>query len=127
MGDTGYVRLTVVELESTTLCHLVSGLDEDTPPCSADGALPTSISGYTEWISAGKLVVTVGWDWVMLTDSGPVRLARVGCPSSNIMLQTPSRCDLGPATTSQLLASFVDGFDWQSETLRRIGVRYTIN
>lgn len=45
----GYVRLLFEELHGIVLIHLLSGLDQDMPSHSADGAVTTTITGYTEW------------------------------------------------------------------------------
>ena len=40
------------------------------------------------------------------------------------MLQSPKQGDLGPHATRALLEQFIDGIDWQPETLKYINVRY---
>lgn len=124
MLDTAYVYLTLAELHAGLLVHLISGMDEDAAPSLAAGASATAITGYTEWISEGGPVVTIGWDWEMRVAADRVRLQRVSLPSSNVMLQSPARRDLGHATTVQLLKDYVDTFAWQDATLVHITGRY---
>lgn len=124
ISDTGYIRLLYSELQNQTLVHLISGLDEDGPDLPQDGAVPTAITGYTEWVSEGRPVITVGWDWQMLSDHSNIGLHRVGGPSSNVMLVSPGSVDLGPQKTAVLLETFIDGFDWQPVTLEYVSTRY---
>ncbi|UUZ50693.1 DUF4902 domain-containing protein [Massilia sp. B-10] len=124
MSDTGYVYLSLAELENVVIVHLVSGVDEDAPEECPGGAVTTSITGYTEWVSQGSRIITIGWDWQMQSEREGVHLRRVGKPSSNVMLQSPPNHDLGPHATRALLEQFIDGIDWQPETLKYINVRY---
>lgn len=125
MPDTGYIRLSYAQLQKIRLTHLVSGVDEDGPDSSADSATTTTISGYTEWVSEGGLVLTVGWDWRVMPDGNDLRLRRLSQPCSNLMLQDATGIDLGPNKTATLLEIFIDGFNWQSETLQYINIRYS--
>jgi hypothetical protein len=124
MFDTGYIYLTVDELCAGALVHLISGVDQECGHTSACGAVTTVITGYTEWISQGERVLTLGWDWQMCAAGTTVRLERIGPPSSNLMLQSAARRDLGHARTVELLNAYVDSFDWQHATLGHISVRY---
>jgi hypothetical protein len=125
MVDTGYIYLTVDELCAGALVHLISGVDQE---ClltgGGGGAIATAITGYTEWIGQGERILTLGWDWQMHANGDAVRLQRVGPPSSNLMLQSSARRDLGHARTIALLNDYVDGFDWQHATLGHISARY---
>lgn len=123
MVENSYIYLTVDELRAGALVHLVSGVDEEAGSTRGNGAMATAITGYTEWIGTGWPVVTLGWDWQMCATGDVVRLQRIGPPSSNLMLQSPARHNLGHARTALLLNAFVDGFDWQAATLGHIGVR----
>jgi len=124
MLDTGYIYLTVDELCAGALVHLISGVDQECGLACAAGATATAITGYTEWVSQGERILTLGWDWQMQAIGDAVFLQRVGPPSSNLMLQSPAGRDLGHAQTVALLNDYVDGFDWQHATLRHISVRY---
>ena len=123
MSDTGYVYLTYSQLQEVNLVHLISGMDEDGPD-QLDEAIATAITGYTEWISEGKVTITVGWDWQMRPDQQGVRLYRVSEPSSNLMLRNADGVDLGHKKTAVLLETFIDEFNWQSEALKYINIRY---
>ena len=113
------------QLQQICLTHLVSGLDEDAPESPPDSASTTSITGYTEWVGKGGLIITIGWDWGMMPDGNILRLRRLSEPSSNLMLQDAEGCDLGPNKTATLLEAFIDGFNWQAETLQYINIRYS--
>ncbi len=123
MSDTGYIYLTVDELCAGALVHLISGVDAHDGLPGA-GAVATAITGYTEWVSEGGRVLTIGWDWQMTADGDIVRLRRIGPPSSNLMLQSRARRNLGHARTVELLKDYLDGFDWQPATLGHISARY---
>lgn len=125
VSESGYLRMLYTELQNIALVHLVSGLDEDGADCPLGDATPTAITGYTEWVSDGKHVISIGWDWQMQADRSRVQLSRVGCASSNIMLQTASRLDLGPSKTAMLLESLIDTLDWQTATLGFVTGRYS--
>ena len=122
--DDGCVQLTVDALRDIELVHLISGLDEATPPLSGDGATTTEITGYTEWVGDLGVTVTVGWDWQVIAGIAVLQRTRVGWPSSNIVVDAGDEAVNG-ATTPRLLAQFIDHFDWQSETFRQICLRYT--
>lgn len=119
MSDTGYIYLTVDELCAGALVHLISGVDAQ-HGLACTGAVITEITGYTEWISDGGRVLTIGWDWQM-TAGG---LRRISPPSSNLMLQSRARRNLGHARTVELLNDYLDGFNWQPVTLGHISARY---
>lgn len=123
-SDTGYIRLAYAELQDIRLIHLVSGMDEDVPDAGTDGAVPTAITGYTEWVAAESPVVSIGWDWQMLADHSQVQLTRVGGASSNVMLQGAGHIDLGHAKTALLLEALIDNLVWQAATLEYVSVRY---
>lgn len=120
----GYVRLSLAELKTVSLVHCISGLDEAAPDPSEKGAVPTAISGYTEWVSSPDHAITLGWDWQMDTASSPVALRRIGQPRTNVMLRSSAGEDLGAAETLVLLGGLVDAFDWQTEVTKYIQGRY---
>jgi len=124
MPDTGYIYLTVDELCAGALVHLISGVDAQGTLATAPGAVATQITGYTEWVSAGGRLLTIGWDWQMTAAGDSVHLHRIGAPSSNLMLQSRARRDLGHIRTVELLKQYLDGFNWQPATLGHIAARY---
>lgn len=124
MLDDGYVRLTYPQLQVAPLVHLVSGLDEDRPDESGEGATPTAITGYTEWVSSVAPELTIGWDWQMLASVHCVHLRRESDPRSNVMLQDACAVDEGPLRTALLLGILVDDLDWKAQTLEYINARY---
>jgi hypothetical protein len=124
MVDTGYIYLTVDEFCAGALVHLMSGIDQECQLARCTGAVATAITGYTEWVSAEGPVLTIGWDWQMTAAGKEVRLQRIGPPSSNVMLVSPGRRDLGHARTVALLNDYLDGFDWQPATLGHLSARY---
>ena len=58
----GLIRLSIEELLSTPITHLVSGVDVDDSPKLSTCGKATSISGYTEWVSTSDPIISIGWD-----------------------------------------------------------------
>jgi hypothetical protein len=116
----GYIRLSLDDMRGIGLVHLISGLDEDIPLLADAGAVTTTISGYTEWISEGSAPLTVGWDWQLNVDGPQIRMERISDPRSNIMLIDAAQADVGPQQTGVLLGSVIDAFAWQDTTLQFI-------
>ena len=126
VSNDGYIRFFLPEIRSVSLTHLISGMDQDAPLEMSDGARPTSITGYTEWISlhASNVGITIGWDWQMSASSGLTELRRVSRPRSNIMLQSCDGKDVGYEQTMELLAAYIDNFKWQAIVLSHIVASY---
>lgn len=120
----GHIRLTLAELDSVELTHLVSGLDEVEDLICAEAAAPTDITGYTEWVSIGTPPISLGWDWVMEVADSAIRLKRLGAPRSNCMLQDEQHHDLGYKGTLKALEQFVDTLAWQATAAHHIDTRY---
>ncbi|OYV71357.1 MAG: hypothetical protein B7Z67_01060 [Acidiphilium sp. 21-60-14] len=100
ISEDGYIRLSFPELEAIRLIHMTSGLDEYAPEIVSAGAISTSITGYTEWISNTSPAITIGWDWQLETICNPVSLKRISEPRSNIMLEDAGKRDMGPLKTA---------------------------
>lgn len=120
ISNDGYIRLTCLEIQAIALTHLISDLDIDTPPLATQGAQATSITGYTEWISAGKPALSLGWDWQMQADGKQVVLKRIADPQSNIMLLDESGLDLGSDATNARLGTLIDTLPWQDTALAHL-------
>ena len=122
----GYVRFLFAEIWNISLKHLISGMDQDVPSEVSGGARPTSITGYTEWVSLQKsnAGITIGWDWQMSATSGITKLIRIGGPRSNIMLQNCDCKDVGYEQTMEQLGVYVDKLDWQSIVLSYLVASY---
>ena len=113
LSHDGYVRLTPECFVQVRLVHLHSGVDEDRPLASAEGATLSSITGYTEWVSATQPAITVGWDWQMTARDGQIWFIPVGYPRSNLMFVDKHGNDRGPRATEALLRSWIKSFEWQ--------------
>ena len=124
LSEDGYVRLTLESLRATPLRHLLSGLDEDTPVLSWEGATFGPITGYTEWVSTTTPTITLGWDWRLDVSKGRPRYERLGPPRSNVMLIDAQRHDFGPNRTEVMIEAFIDSFAWQYELHTHIVTRY---
>lgn len=125
VSDDGYIRIPHSEILALRFVHLFSGLDEDCRKTCTEGACPTSISGYTEWMTDSDPAITVGWDWYL--DTAMLRPVYVlhGLPRTNLMaLDSACRNDLGDLQTWILLAALIEHLGWQEIILKFISARY---
>lgn len=126
ISSDGYVRLSIQQLQATKFTHLISGMDDDILlPASADAALATDITGYTEWVSEDEPALTVGWDWQMGGARPGCALLRVSEPRSNILLLAEDGTDVPPAASEKLLGAHVDTLGWQQVVQDYLSQRYT--
>lgn len=96
----------------------MSAVDLDlVEPRAAVCGCETTISGYTEWVSASCPVVSIGWDWHirLWTAQRPFALARLGQPRSNVMLVYSTGNDTGWHKNLELLSTVVDALPWQEQ------------
>lgn len=124
IASNGLIRLSIEELLSTPITHLVSGVDvEDCPKLSTCGKT-TSISGYTEWGATQAPIISIGWDWYLqVTPSGSL-WTRVGLPSSNVMLIEETGYDVGWERSRDILAMIVDALPWREQVPQMVVARY---
>ncbi|MFZ5554137.1 MAG: DUF4902 domain-containing protein [Bacteroidota bacterium] len=113
LSPDGYVRLQPEYFVRVKLTHLHSRVDGDRPPVLTEGATPSPITGYTEWISETRPAITIGWDWQMTARDGQIQLIPLDYPRSNLMLIDEHGNDLGYSATEALLRSWVKSFEWQ--------------
>lgn len=114
----GLLRLSIDELLSLPIHHLMSAVDTDLAPSpGAACGSQTTISGYTEWVSASCPVVSIGWDWhiCLWATQRPFTWCRLGQPRSNVMLVYSSGSDTGWRKNLELLATVVDALPWQEQ------------
>lgn len=124
LSEDGYIRLSLETFQSTPLVHLLSGLDEDSPIHSREGASLARISGYTEWVSTTTPIITLGWDWQMDVLQENACYTMLGAPRSNVMLVDAMQIDLGPTETEERLKAAINAFNWQPEVQKHIAARY---
>lgn len=124
LSSDGLIRLTLDQLLSTPLEHLVSGVDLDQhSPTAACGRL-TSLSGYTEWISANDPAISIGWDWRLLTSANGPRWIRVGLPRSNLLLMQDTGCETSWHSNLEILGTVVDALAWREVMPNAVAIRY---
>jgi hypothetical protein len=122
----GYVRLCLDAVLSSPFCHLMSGVDESPNPSIDECGTPTSISGYTEWVSADDTPISLGWDWVLEVTNNTSRLVRVGDPRTNVMLIDEQRGEeLGWTRNIEVLSTVVDALPWEEQARRAIDTLYS--
>lgn len=123
-GD-GYVRAPLAAILAMHFKHFLSGLDDDPTQSHLEGACPTSLSGYTEWLTESGPVISLGWDWRLDLATGSPVYVRDGLPRSNLMAQDSlSGKDLGGPRTMALLATLIDRWNWQNAVVDSTGARY---
>ncbi|MEJ8824956.1 DUF4902 domain-containing protein [Variovorax humicola] len=122
----GLLRLRQHDLDSLNLVHLISGIDEDlvdqaATPCGAS----TTLCGYTEWVSTQEPSVTLGWDWQLETRPTSSRVVRLGLPRTNVLVVSGERNPLPWEESLEVLASFIDNFDWNAPAFDAVCKRYS--
>ncbi|GGP19859.1 DUF4902 domain-containing protein [Silvimonas iriomotensis] len=122
--EDGYIRLDCKALLDTELIHLVSGLDDAPTGGLKCGTGVAAISGFTEWISTARPILSVGWDWVIGSRDGRAHYVMSGKPRSNIMLVDDQCRDLGFEATADLLIARLERLIWQDATNAAITSRY---
>lgn len=125
----GLLRLSIDELLSLPIHHLVSGVDTEfsgsAPPAIRECGRETVISGYTEWVSLSSPVVSIGWDWQLqlLFAHTPFRWVRFGLPRTNVMLVNAAGWDSPWTKNLELLSTVVDALPWESSLVRAVGLQ----
>ena len=122
--DDGSVALTLDVLLSTRLVHLVSGLDEEEHFDIRRDGKPTTISGYTEWVSLSSPVISLGWDWHVDPLRGPPWCVRSAPPRSNIRLLDERNREVEWTRSQLALSGVIDALPWQECTQAAIAARY---
>ena len=123
--DDGLLHLRLQDLRTLHLVHLISGIDEDLadpgePRCGASATL----SGYTEWISPQEPRLTLGWDWQLDTGAAASRIVRLGLPRTNVLIMRGAQDPLRWEQSLDLLAAFIDEFDWSAQAFGAVCERY---
>ncbi len=121
----GYIRLTFEAFQQIPLAHLISGLDENNPALLQEGAIFAEVTGYTEWVSNTRPIISIGWDWTFQSSQVEgVYYKRTSQPRSNLMLVDAQQRDLGPNKTTALIETVVDELVWQIVVQDSISTRY---
>lgn len=125
-SNDGLLRLQQGELSAMKLVHLISGIDDDAAPAthSPRCGSSTTLSGYTEWVSAQEPNLTLGWDWQLETDPMSSRVVRLGLPRTNVLVVKGEHDPLPWETSLEVLASFIDSFDWNTPAFDAVCERY---
>jgi len=120
----GLVRLSIDDLLSCAVSHLCSGIDGDFAASLEHCGQESTLCGYTEWASTNGPAITVGWDWCIQNTPMGAFWARVGFPSSNVMLVDYRGLDFAWQKSQQILASVVDALPWKEQVPAALSVRY---
>lgn len=120
-SEDGFVRLSLDGILRVPLVHLLSGTDRDLhgqPRCG----MPTSICGYSEWVSRTMPRISLGWDWRLSWTPGLIGLVRVGSPRSNVLLIDRHGVDFGWQFNLEILGTVVDALPWREDTGRALSL-----
>jgi Domain of unknown function (DUF4902) len=120
----GLIHLTVEELLSARITHLISGVDLDENNRLKSCGMATTISGFTEWVSVEKPSISIGWDWQIQTTISGHRLDRVGQPRSNLILIKNADNDISWEKNLEILGSVVDALPWRDLVPSAVATRY---
>jgi len=122
----GLLRLRQQDLGKLTLVHLISGIDDDfADQAATQCGASTTLSGYTEWISTQEPKLTLGWDWQLETRPASPRVVRQGLPRTNVLVVNGEQNPLPWDESLEVLASFIDNFDWHTPAFDAVCKRYT--
>lgn len=117
----GLVRLTLDELMSLHISHFLSGLDADDSCILASCGCPTTISGFTEWISHTHPTVTLGWDWCLVSKSGTAFWIRLGAPRTNVLILGEDGVEKTWAQSLEQVGTVVDALPWADKVPEVLG------
>lgn len=121
----GLLRLSRAALEQVRLTHLWSGLDDEAeaeaPRCGA----ASTLSGYTEWVSAQSSSLTLGWDWQLLPSPGQPRVVRLGLPRTNIQVLDECEQPLPWEDNLEVLAAYIDRIEWAEPAFGAVCARHS--
>lgn len=120
----GLLRIRQRELDHLHLTHLVSGLDDDSGSHAHACGAGIALSGYTEWVCPAQPLLSLGWDWQLEGTASPPRIRRLGLPRTNVLLLDRYRAALPWNESLQVLANFIDGFNWNTPAFRAVCERY---
>ena len=122
----GWVRLSLEELLSLPLRHLLSGIDDASEERANKCGEITSISGYTEWLSTSQPVITLGWDVMREVGVAGLSWVRAGLPRTNVRLINPDGTDMEWNKNLHVLATVVDALPWQQEISLALAEKYAV-
>lgn len=111
----GFIRVSLNELLSLTIIHLMSGLDGGDPSNDVCGR-PTTISGYTEWVSKSEPAISIGWDWSIEPSVPAGWCRRVSAPRANVMVVDSNGADLPWKQNLEWVGAVVDALPWADLT-----------
>lgn len=106
----GLIRITYEALNSTSLVHLLSGVDAD-EGVKACGRL-TELTGFTEWVSQSVPVISIGWDWRIVYLGEMPLYERLGLPRTNVLILDDSGRDRVWDDSLMQLCEYVDSVPW---------------
>lgn len=120
----GSLRLSLDELLSISLRHLISDLYDTSHHDLSDCGRSLPLTGYTEWVSNSHPSLTVGWDCYFDSYQLEPRWVRTGLPRTNLVLVSEVNLEYRCMHSIRALASVIDSMDWHNEMNNCITDRY---
>jgi hypothetical protein len=80
-----------------------------------DGLPPGVWGGFTEWVSAGTPAISIGWDWLMVSN-GSIKLVP-DTIRTNLMLVNKHGRDLGIEASAAAVVTMLGCLPWQLRVL----------
>jgi hypothetical protein len=120
----GLIRISIDELLSTTICHLLSGLDAATENPKRDCGRLTHISGFTDWSTGHMSPMLLGWDWRMVCISNQFHMRKIGLPRTNIQLIESNGRDTHWHKNLEYISTIIDSLSWKGRVQLAIEIKY---
>jgi hypothetical protein len=108
----GLIRLSLDELLSIRIEHLLTRLDRDGWDRMRACGRPTVISGFTEWVTHTPHPVSLGWDWCLVVRGAAPGWVRTDMPRTNVLMVDAQGRDLPWRLSLHRLATVVDSLPW---------------
>lgn len=121
LSQNGSIHLKREQLVLIDFHHIHSGLVEpETFKLLSHYDQPSTINGYTEWITKTEPCITLGWDWELRISEQNVNFTIVGYPYSNIQLINHSNQSLPPLENQNLLRKFIQHLNWEVTCIQKL-------
>nr|WP_268991774.1 DUF4902 domain-containing protein [Limnobaculum eriocheiris] len=103
--------------------HLYSAAHAEPENLRFQGGVMTAITGYTEWVSHGFPVLSIGWDWELRYENANCQYVKIGPVFSNIAFHMDEKLqnEIDEETYVQRqLDSKIAEIDWNEKIFQSI-------
>jgi len=123
LASDGLVRISISELMSVPIVHLMSGADHVELLSEDACGRATVLCGHTEWVSQTDIVVSIGWDWRVDSIEGLLRWSRIGPPRTNVLLIDDNGFDKTWSQSLEHIGTIVDALPWAESVADVVGLK----